>query len=153
MIDDEQEPDEHALFHRLGELEDEIAMALDLARESAGLGDPATRTRFDADLERLRRERSHVLGRLGERGRTHRLQAHNDHQRRLRRALAAYNDAAAKMNDALREAQALSAITILLPGDAARAGETILAPPCDVPAMLRVAPAAPIRLAPDEPAL
>jgi hypothetical protein len=143
--------DEHALFHRLSELEGEIALVEEMsAPTGAAAAFDAPRRSYEADLARLRGERADVLARLGERGRTHRIQAHNDHQRRLRAALFAYNDAARRMSDSLREAQALAGIEILLPGDAARDNETVLGPPCDFAALSKLAPAAPIRVADSE---
>jgi len=138
--------DEHELLHRLSELEGEIALVEEMSAANPAPAEGA-RGRYAADLARLRAERAGVLARLGERGRTHRVQAHNDHQRRLRAALVAYNDAARRMLDALREAQALAAVTILLPGDAARPGDTILGPPCDRATLDRLAPTPPIPLA------
>src|SRR5262245_54937832 len=84
---------EHELWHRLSELESEIALTEDLARagvertkEAAGATNEERET-LERDLERLRIERAALLGKLGERGRSHRIQAHNDHQRRIRAAL------------------------------------------------------------------
>lgn len=147
--------DEHALLHRLGELEGEIALVEEIRRAAADAPERerereqvANAARYDADLARLRAELADVLGRLGERGRAHRVQAHNDHQRRLRAAVLAYNEAASRMRDALREAQALAPVRILLPTDAPRAGEAILAPPVDFAALARLTPPEPLPLVP-----
>lgn len=147
MHDDDAD-DEHALLHRLAELEGEIALVEEIRSAAAAAAKEdeteAGAARLDADVARLRGELATVLGRLGERGRAHRIQAHNDHQRRLRASVAAYNAAALAMRDALREAQALAPIRILLPTDVARPGETILDPPVDLAALAKLAPVPPL---------
>jgi len=135
---------EHELWHRLDEIEGEIRITLELA--AADSAEPGAPSRYEKDLARLRRERAEILGRLGDSARVHRIEAHNDHQRRLRAAVEAYNAAVRSAGDALREAQALAAIAILLPGDGDRPGEEAIEAPCDLEALARLAPGAPIAL-------
>jgi len=136
---------EHELWHRLDEIEGELRITHDLAATEKA--EPGAPSRYEKDVARLRSERAKILGRLGDSARAHRIEAHNDHQRRLRAAVEAYNAAVRRASDALREAQALAAIAILLPGDGERPGdEKAIEPPCDLAALSRIAPGTPISL-------